>query len=94
MKLSGQAWAECQLPPALQTWPCAVGHTAEVAKFLSLDTGTAVQAKAKKQVGEEPGVGGSRSQPIFRKQINYKLFFISFLSRSPSEKFTSVSKTL
>lgn len=47
MKLSGQAWAECQLTPALQTWLCAVGHTAEAAKFLSLDRGTAVMAKAK-----------------------------------------------
>lgn len=57
MKLSGQAWAKRQLPPALQTRLCAAGHTAEVAKFLSLDTGTAVLAKAKKQVGEEPWVG-------------------------------------
>lgn len=46
MKLSGQAWAECQLTPALQTGLCAVGHTAEAAKFLSLDGVTAVLAKA------------------------------------------------
>lgn len=60
MKLSGQAWAGCQLPPALQTLLCAVDHTAEAAKFLSLERGMAVLAKAKKQVGEEPGVGRGR----------------------------------
>ena len=62
MKLSGQAWAECQLPPALQTWPCAVGHTAEVAKILSLDTGTAVRAKAKK-AGRGGTWGGREPEP-------------------------------
>lgn len=57
MKLSGQAWAECQLPPALQTWLYAVGHTAKVAKFLSLERSMAVLAKVEKQGGKEQGWG-------------------------------------
>lgn len=75
MKPSGQARAECQLTPALQTGLCAVGHAAEVAKFLLLDRGTAVMAKAKAGRGGTwggEGAGGRGRQPVFRKQINYK----------------------